>query len=408
MARNKKVIAHDPRTLKILVVHEISYVEKVIYEIHEFPELLATRGHQVTFIDFAEGYKGKPGKNRRTWNQKGRVYPTAQVTIHSPWLSGLVSIDRLVALVTVWSVLWKLRKQDFDVVLNYAVPTYGLQVNLWARLRGIPVVHRALDVSHKIRESMWNPAIKLFEKIVFVMSTAISANNPSMSQYVSKTVAKKSDQVLVHFPPTFNRDWKPQAFDQKLATSLGLKPGEVIVGYLGSFFYFSGIPEVIQSLANMSNDQAQVKLLLIGGGEQEVELKQVVASLGLLDRVVFTGFIAFDEIPRYLSLFDVGINPMHVGDVSNYALPNKVIQYLALGLPVVSTGLSGLISSFDDCGDIVWAQSPSDVLGNAVPLALEKRAQGRISRKPSNCVSRFEKTESVLALENFLLTQSRR
>ena len=38
--------------MKILVLHEIDYLEKVIYEIHEFPELLARAGHEVTFFHF--------------------------------------------------------------------------------------------------------------------------------------------------------------------------------------------------------------------------------------------------------------------------------------------------------------------------------------------------------------------
>ena len=41
--------------MKILVLHEIDYLEKVIYEIHEFPELLARAGHEVTFFHFQEG-----------------------------------------------------------------------------------------------------------------------------------------------------------------------------------------------------------------------------------------------------------------------------------------------------------------------------------------------------------------
>ena len=392
------------RKLKILVVHEISYVEKVIYEVHEFPEILSTRGHDITFIDFAEGYKGRPGGNRRTWNQKGRVYDDAQLTIHSPWLSGIRGIDRLVALVSVWHVLWRLRKQKFDVILNYAVPTYGIQLNLWARALGIPVVHRALDVSHKIRQSIWNPAIELVENIVFKMSHSISTNNPAMADYVSRVSKDHVGQIAVHYPPTYNSDWKPKPFSVELAKSLGIERSDTVIGYLGSFFFFSGLPDVVECFSILDDQERNVKLLLVGGGEQDKQLRELVANKGLSERVIFTGFIDFSEIPTYLSLFDVGINPMHPLDVSNYALPNKVIQYLAFGVPVASTKLDGLYSSLSGCEFVNWVASSNQILDSAISVAGLGRKSPPEQNETRACVAKFESTQSADAFENFLVS----
>jgi glycosyltransferase involved in cell wall biosynthesis len=402
MAWYSKVTQAPSRKLKILVVHEISYVEKVIYEVHEFPEILSTRGHEITFIDFAEGYRGRPGGNRRTWSQKGRVYDDAKLTIHSPWLSGVSGIDRLVALVSIWPVLWRLRKQKFDVILNYAVPTYGIQLNLWARARGIPVVHRALDVSHKIRQSIWNPAIQLVEGIVFKLSGAVSVNNPALARYVARVGGVSADQLAIHYPPTYNSDWQPKPFSAELADSLGLKRGDKVIGYLGSFFYFSGLPQVLESLSMPEFQNSKVKLLLVGGGEQEQELRQLVLSKGLSEKVIFTGFVDFSQIPIYLSLFDVGINPMLPLDVSNFALPNKVIQYLAMGLPVVSTRLDGLHSSLEACNFVNWVESPAQILAASVDVANLNEHHDQVRMAITKCVAQFEKTESSERLEDFL------
>jgi glycosyltransferase involved in cell wall biosynthesis len=160
-----------------------------------------------------------------------------------------------------------------------------------------------------------------------------------MAGYVSDVSNKDKDQIVVHYPPTFNPNWRPQPYASDLAAALGIRPGEFVVGYLGSFFYFSGLPEVLKSIAQTADNKKSVKLLLVGGGEQDAELRAVVNSHGLDGKVVFTGFVRFDEIPKYLSLFDLGINPMHPSDVSDFSLPNKVIQYLAAGMPVVSTAL---------------------------------------------------------------------
>jgi glycosyltransferase involved in cell wall biosynthesis len=185
---------------------------------------------------------------------------------------------------------------------------------------------------------------------------------------------------------------------------LGLKTGDAVIGYLGSFFYFSGLPQVLESLSSPDFQDANIKFLLVGGGEQENELRQLVLRKGLSDKVIFTGYIDFSQIPTYLSLFDVGINPMVPLDVSNFALPNKVIQYLAMGVPVVSTRLDGLHSSLEACKFVNWVESPGQILAASIEVANSNVHQDQVRMALTKCVAKFEKTESSDCLENFLAT----
>jgi glycosyltransferase involved in cell wall biosynthesis len=141
---------------------------------------------------------------------------------------------------------------------------------------------------------------------------------------------------------------------------------------MGSFFYFSGLPEVIKWLSLHKSEAVSVKLLLIGGGEQESELRQIVSELDMSNRVIFTGFVSFEDLPRYLSLSNVAINTLEVSQVATVAFPNKVLQYLACGLPVVSTRLEGLASALDGLPNLFWENSPSEVIQTAVKLSQTK------------------------------------
>jgi glycosyltransferase involved in cell wall biosynthesis len=353
----------EERKLKILVVHEISYVEKVIYEIHEFPELLAEAGHDVHFLEFAEGYAGRPGQNPRHWKQRGRVYKDSELTLHSPWLSGVFAIDRLIALVTVFAVLWRLRREKFDVILNFAVPTYGLQVLLFGWLTGTPIVHRALDVSHKIRESLWNPFISVVEWIVFNLVTLRSANNPAMADYIKSRLMDKDKKIVVHYPPSLSPGMEPAPYDSELALSLGVMPHHKVIAYLGSFFYFSGLNYVVNDFAAASHENPDLRLLLIGGGEQEEELRLLAKQSIHPERIVFSGFIPFDQIPRYFSLVDVAINDA-IESVKTLAPANEV-RYMGvveiaehLQLPVKPQNriaLGKFVKSL--CGDLAKQES---------------------------------------------------
>jgi glycosyltransferase involved in cell wall biosynthesis len=59
---------------------------------------------------------------------------------------------------------------------------------------------------------------------------------------------------------------------------------------------------------------------------------------------------------------------LKISRVASVAFPNKVLQYLATGIPVVSTRLEGLVSALDGAEGLVWADSPAEVL----EIALEK------------------------------------
>lgn len=71
--------------MKILFVHEVSYRRKVAYEMHDFPELFAMNGHDVSFYDFEERNHGDP-KRTGPFRQiiRGRVHANARLTLYSP------------------------------------------------------------------------------------------------------------------------------------------------------------------------------------------------------------------------------------------------------------------------------------------------------------------------------------
>ena len=74
--------------MNILVVHEVDWIRKVVYELHEIAELLSLRGHNVVAIDFEEQWE-RTGLldfgylRTKTCQAGGRSYPRSQVTLFS-------------------------------------------------------------------------------------------------------------------------------------------------------------------------------------------------------------------------------------------------------------------------------------------------------------------------------------
>lgn len=400
--------------MKLLVVHEVSYEKKVVYEIHEFPELLNLRGHDITFFEFDEGARFSDLSKPRNRKISGRVHDEAFITVVTPQRLGIPAFDRYWAIFSSIPALWKLFKYgQFDAVLNYAVPTFGIQVMVLAKLFRVPVLHRALDISSKIRNSIWNPLIAVFEAICFRFASLISANNPAMFNYVlGKLGGRNPQKVIIHYPPLDRKIFNPKQKDRNLAETLGISMDERVVMYMGSFFYFSGLDQVIRDLAEVKDSAGKLKLLLIGGGEQEPLLRQLVVDHSLDEQVIFTGFVEFHDLARFMSLADVAISPLEVSPVASAAFPHKVLQYMAVGLPTVSTQLEGLYAAFGDKAGIRWVANPAQVLDAALEiLSLEPaKRQDQIRLQIESLDNLFSPEKTVVKLESTLfdLSQPRR
>ncbi len=353
--------------MKILFIHEVNYETKVIFEMHEFPELLAKLGHKVDFLHFPEDTGiGNWSIRPKQKEISGRVYADSKINLITPANFGGSFIDRVVSTLTVIPLLFTLiSKRKYDVVVLYSVPTSGWQATIIARIKKVPIVYRAIDVSHLLRSGLTKNLVKMAEKIVYRNANIISANNPALAQYCS-VINKRKVKTSIDYPPldfSHFSNIKSKEIDRK---KYNLEDSDFVLCFMGTFYKFSGLDEVIEQLD--SSKYKNFKLLLVGGGELHQDLVDLVKKKNLNDRVVFTGIVDYQELPGILRLSDVVFNSFKSDTVSNLALPHKVLQYLALGLPTISTKLDGLYQALKEDAGVFWVNSPSEVLEKALEI----------------------------------------
>ena len=392
--------------MRILFLHEVNYLLKPIFEMHEFPEYLAEREHQVGFVQFPEG-ESKEALKRLPWKQEieGRAVKNVNLTLYTPKTKSSGLVGRLMATAK-FGREFKRILEDFnpDVVVSLAVPTSGWQALRVSRRANIPYLFRALDVSHKIRKSIFSGFILQAEKYIYRGADWVSANNPAMLDYCI-SLGAEATRSSVELPPLDLSHFAPQpGWRAQIRGKLGIPADAKVVLYMGSFFYFSGLPDLIESFAKTRSEN-QV-LVLIGGGEQEDELIALTQRLNLDSSVLFTGFVSFDELPKYLAIADVAVNPMMPSLVSNAAFPNKIIQYLAASLPVVSTRLKGVEATFPVSTALTLVASPNQVFSAANEL-LTLNERSEIAEKARMLVSsKFEANSAVDQFERLLISVS--
>lgn len=131
-----------------------------------------------------------------------------------------------------------------------------------------------------------------------------------------------------------------QTADPALQQRWGLQ-GRTVIGFIGSFYAYEGLDLLVRALPALVQARPDVCLLLVGGGPQEANLKAQVASLGLTDRVVFTGRVPHHEVNRYYDLINVLAYPRHSMRLTELVTPLKPLEAMAQGHLFVASDVGG-------------------------------------------------------------------
>lgn len=390
--------------MRILFIHEVNYRNKVIFEMHEFPELLAMQGHDVTFFHYPE-FPDEPKRVWRTQREQisGRVHPGASLTLLTPPTLGGRGAERYLApLLNAPALRKEIRGGRYDVIFLYSVPTTGWQAVSFARRARVPVVFRALDVSHQIRKSPLSGLIRMAEKYIYRNAALISANNPALLDYCVELSGREGPGE-VNLPPIDLSHFEKGDGDG-LRNELGIAPSDKVLLYMGSFFDFSGLDVVVKNLVSYFELHPSLHLVLVGGGALDASLRRLVMELDLSQRVTFTGVVPYSKLPDYLRIADVALNPFEPQLLTNVALPHKVLQYMAAGVPVVTTSLTGLRGVLGEDSGVTWVSETREIAGVATELAFQPSDQrARIARIQSDYVAAtFSQAQSVASLEKTL------
>lgn len=132
----------------------------------------------------------------------------------------------------------------------------------------------------------------------------------------------------------------PLPRDAKLAAELGLGNGPVI-GFLGSFYPYEGLDDLIAAMPAIVDRIPEARLLLVGGGPAEGELRAQAAASSACDAIRFVGRVPHTEVDRYYSLVDVVCYPRKAMRLTDLVTPLKPLEAMAQGKLVAASDVGG-------------------------------------------------------------------
>jgi glycosyltransferase involved in cell wall biosynthesis len=159
---------------------------------------------------------------------------------------------------------------------------------------------------------------------------------------------------------------------------------DIHLAYLGNLDGSRGLDVAIRAVHRLKDAGRFVKLSIMGNGPSREQLTALATHSGVADRVEITGRLPFSQVTEVMAQADIGLIPHYATAAWNSTIPNKLFDYMALGLPVIvsDTKPTARIVRKEQCGEVFRDRNEADLARCIVALADPKarRTQGENGR----------------------------
>jgi glycosyltransferase involved in cell wall biosynthesis len=141
--------------------------------------------------------------------------------------------------------------------------------------------------------------------------------------------------------------------------------------YLGNLDGSRGLDVVVRAVRHLKNSGPLVKVTVIGDGPGIQHLRALACELNVADRVEITGRLSFSQVQAIMAQAHVGLIPHYSTRAWNSTIPNKLFDYMSLGLPVIVSDAkpTARIVRREDCGEVFRDRDEIDLTRCIIALA---------------------------------------
>lgn len=250
--------------------------------------------------------------------------------------------------------------------------------------------------------SLYRPITRLLNSATYSRNAAVIA----VSGSAAASVRRPRWLPLARFPPVkvvyhgfddLEVRTGPEA-RRRARADLGFADSAVVVGCLANLRAEKNHVMLLDAFAALAREDVRLRLVLIGYGPLEAELKDKVVRDGLDDRVLFTGYR--DDARALLPGFDIFALSSHAE-----GLPIALLEAMATGLPVTATSVGGVPEVISDGaeGYLVPANDTA-AFTNALRRLLDDERRAQMGSQASRAADRFSISQAAQRIERIYET----
>ena len=141
---------------------------------------------------------------------------------------------------------------------------------------------------------------------------------------------------MMALPMGINPSWRNcQGEVHKLKEIYRLGDSKVVL-YSGSLNKLRMLDMIIKAFSIVKKLEDDVKLLIVGDGDDRQHLQQLSESMGLSEDIIFTGYVPYSDMPKILRTATIALCPVPPLDIYLVSSPTKIFEYMIMGIPIIA------------------------------------------------------------------------
>lgn len=244
-----------------------------------------------------------------------------------------------------------IKEREIDIIHThlYHANMYGRAAALAARVPVVATEHNVYK-SYKKKRSVINRLLAKRTDSMIAVSMAVK------DEICKRDSIDPAKVEVIYNGIEVERFKVPDAEEKRRAkVALGLEPDIIVAGTISRLSKQKGHTYLLRAFADLTRSFPELKLLVVGSGPLEDELKSQAEKLGLSESVIFTG--ARRDVPEILKALDIFVMPsLWEG------FPVSLLEAFATGLPVVVSPVGGVVDAVKDRVSGLYVE-PEDVDG---------------------------------------------
>jgi glycosyltransferase involved in cell wall biosynthesis len=352
--------------MNILVVQESNWLTRNPHQQHHLLERLASRGHFVRVIDYDIDWKKCNERSlsvpRTVTEGVHKILTGVSIQVIRPRSLRIPLVEYPALLTTHRSeILRQIHEFKPDVIIGFGILNAWTAARL-ARRYSIPFIYYWIDaLDTLIPEKSFQILGRILEKQTLQNSARVIAINKTLMEYAINLGANPQNMLLIGAGIDLKR-FNLTIDGSAIRSAYGLGKDDIVLFFMGWLYQFSGLKEVALELARSRDRFPHLKILIVGDGDAFADLQRIKDEHCLGDKLILTGKQSYEKVPEFIAASDICILPADPKEkIMQDIVPIKMYEYMALGKPVISTKLPGIMREFGEGNGVLYVDTPEMV-----------------------------------------------
>lgn len=229
--------------------------------------------------------------------------------------------------------------------------------------------------------------VNLYESLVVPRFEHVFTSTDELGLWLTRNyrIKPSSLSTLGNYPSQIFLDQAEVALKNKNKEK---RNGAIRLVHVGYVLQNRGIQDIVKALSILIERGINIVFRIIGEGPYLNDIKRLVYREGMEENVEFVAMLPPENVAEALAICDIGVCAYLLNEQTHQTLPGKLFEYMAVGVPVLSSPRRTVIPIIkqNDCGVIYNSRKPELIAESILRLIADRKQMHEMGRKGREAV----------------------